>query len=169
MPRGDSTCHPASRFGGLTHVINAASLASATKSRTYGRLYVYDTRLERLPPPRQPIACALGPLVQEQHAVMRPRPLVGHGHLPAADPADIGDGVVRRATGSGGDHGRARAGEAGDAGEARGREGLGQDQRRYDSLEPEGGTVGTKGSREERLTCLGLWWMLGAEAAVDVI
>jgi hypothetical protein len=36
---------------------------------------------------------------------MRQRHLAGPGDLPAADQADIGDGVVRRATGSGGDNG----------------------------------------------------------------
>lgn len=47
----------------------------------------------------QPLAWALGPLIKAPEAVVCPRYLVGHGHLPTADPADSGDGVVRRAKG----------------------------------------------------------------------
>jgi len=78
----------------------ATSVANATRSVTGGRLYVYDTILERLPPHRQHVACALGPLVEEENAVMRPRHLPRHGQLPAAVPAGVGDRVGRGATGA---------------------------------------------------------------------
>ena len=65
---------------------------------TLWRLYVCETLLERLPQHLQPMACACGPLVEAQPAVMRQRHLAGHGHLAAADHADVGDSVVWGAT-----------------------------------------------------------------------
>jgi hypothetical protein len=55
-----------------------------------------DTRLERLAQPLQPLACARGPLAEAQHAVVRPRPLAGHGEVAATDPADGGEGGARQ-------------------------------------------------------------------------
>jgi hypothetical protein len=51
------------------------------------------------------MAFELGPLVEAQEAVVRPRSLTGQGDLTAADQADISEGVVRRATGPDGDEG----------------------------------------------------------------
>jgi hypothetical protein len=67
---------------------------------------------------------------------MRPRPLAGHGHLPAADQPDVGDDVVRGAEGPRGDQGRARVGQAIDAVEARGLGGIGQGHRRQEGGVP---------------------------------
>jgi hypothetical protein len=116
------------------------------------------------------MAPELGEFIEAEDAVVGQRPCARHRHLAAADQPPIGNGVVGGAERPGGDDGGAPPAAAGDAGEARGLEGLGQDQRRYDSIEPEGGTQWEpRGPREERLTCLGLWWILGAEAAIDVI
>jgi hypothetical protein len=72
------------------------------------------------------VACALGPLIQDEHAVVGPRHVAGLRHLAAADQADIREGVMRGATGARGDPGGAGAGEAGDAVDAGGVEGAGQ-------------------------------------------
>jgi hypothetical protein len=47
--------------------------------RMCGRLYLENTLLERLLQYLEHMACAFGPLVEEQNAVMRPRHLTGHG------------------------------------------------------------------------------------------
>jgi hypothetical protein len=125
---------------------------------------------QRLAQDFQHMAAELGPFIQEAHAVVRQRHLARHGDVASANQSHIRDGVIGGATRAHGDEGGTGAGEAGDAVVMRGLKGFGQDQRRYDSIEPEGGTRWEpRGPREERLTCLGLWWILGAEAAIDVI
>jgi len=103
----------------------AAIAAKAARLRTRGRLYLCDANLQWLAQHFEHVACALGQLIQEAHAVTRPRPLAGPRHLAAADQADVRAGVVGGATGAGGDPGGAGAGAAGDAGEAGGLEGFG--------------------------------------------
>jgi hypothetical protein len=49
---------------------------------TCGRLYVHDTLLRRLPQHFEHLACAIGPLIEAEEAVGRPRYLPGHRHLP---------------------------------------------------------------------------------------
>jgi hypothetical protein len=55
---------------------------------------------------------ALRPGIQEEPAVVRPRPLARPREVPAADQADIRDGMMRGAKGAGRDQHRARTGEA---------------------------------------------------------
>src|SRR2546428_185579 len=96
----------------LTH---AAKVSKALSFRTCGRLYAYDTRLERLAQDLEHMAAALWQFVQEEHAMVRQRHVAQHRHLPAADQAYIRDRVMRRTTRTRGDEGGGVAGEAGDA------------------------------------------------------
>jgi hypothetical protein len=68
----------------------AASTVSAARSTTHGRWYSYDTLLERRPPPRQPVACALGQLVEEQDAEVCLAYLPNHWHRPPTDQPHVG-------------------------------------------------------------------------------
>ena len=74
--------------------ICAASPASTARSTTRGRLYLYDTLLERLAQALEDLARALWQLMQEQDAMVRQGPLPRQGPLAAADQADVGDGMV---------------------------------------------------------------------------
>jgi hypothetical protein len=49
----------------------AAVAASPSRSRTRGKLYVCDTRLERLAQDLQDMAAELGPFIHEEHAMVR--------------------------------------------------------------------------------------------------
>jgi hypothetical protein len=72
-------------------------LAKLTKSQslmTLWRLSLYETVLEGPAQHLKHVATARRQLIQQEDAVMRPRHLAGHGHLPAADPADDGNGVM---------------------------------------------------------------------------
>jgi len=53
----------------------AAMVATALTSRAPARLYLCDTLIERLPQDLADMAAALGPFIQEEHAV------VGQRHL----------------------------------------------------------------------------------------
>jgi hypothetical protein len=53
----------------------AAKAAKALRSRTCAKLYVEDTLFERLAPPCEPVAAARRPRIQEEHAMVRQRPL----------------------------------------------------------------------------------------------
>ena len=81
--------------GVTTHAANAASMA---RSRTCGRLYVYNTILERLPQDLQDMASKLGSLIQEEHAMVGQRHLARHRHAAPADQPRIRDGMVGRDT-----------------------------------------------------------------------
>jgi hypothetical protein len=105
-----------------------AKSATALRFRTCGRLYVENTRLERLTQHFKPMPRALGELIEEEHTVVGPRHLTRHGDLTAADQPHIGNGLVGGATGPGGDARGAPPGEAGDAMDAGSVEGLGQGQ-----------------------------------------
>jgi hypothetical protein len=59
--------------------------------------------LDRLASHLQPVACARGPRIEAQDAVVRLRHLARYGYLTAADHADVGNGVVGGATRPGGD------------------------------------------------------------------
>jgi hypothetical protein len=87
-----------------------ANSAKPLRSRTCGRLYLYDTLLKRLAQDFQDVSCALGQLVQEEHAVVRQRHLPGPRHLPTTDQANVREGVIGGATGARGDQGGAGAG-----------------------------------------------------------
>jgi hypothetical protein len=112
-----------------------ARAACAARSRTPARLYLYDPILERLAQDFQDVACALGPCIQKEHAVIRQRHFAGHRHLAAADQAGIRDRVMGGAKGARGDHGGTGAGEACDAVDACGLKGFGQRHRRHDGGE----------------------------------
>jgi hypothetical protein len=65
--------------------------------------------LEQQPQHLQHVACALGPLVEKQGAVLRQRHPSRHRDLAAGDQVVLGDGVGRGAKGLGGDEGRMAA------------------------------------------------------------
>jgi hypothetical protein len=110
--------------------------ASWWRSIEYGLLFCSDIDLQRLTHDLEPMAPARRQLMQEKHAVGRPRPLAGHGHLPAADQAHLGDGLQRGAAGASRDQGRPGAREAGTAVEARGLEGPSQGHGGQNGREP---------------------------------
>jgi hypothetical protein len=58
------------------------------------KLYVYETLLQRLAPDLQDMAAALGPFIQEAHAMVGQRPLARHRHVAAADQSCIREGLV---------------------------------------------------------------------------
>ena len=60
------------------------------------------------------------PPVQQEDAVVRPRPLARRGHLPAPDQSHVGDGVVRGPERAAGDDGGTPTRQAGDAVDAGG-------------------------------------------------
>jgi hypothetical protein len=66
----DSSVAVHAPMAGLTPVANAASAASVARPRTRGRLYSCDARLERLTQDIEDMAAALGPFIQEEHAVV---------------------------------------------------------------------------------------------------
>ena len=81
-------------------IIRAAIAAKTNRSRTPGRLYLCDTLLERLPQDLEDMAAALGPCIQEAHAMVGQRHVARHRHVAPADQPRIRDGVVGgRATG----------------------------------------------------------------------
>jgi hypothetical protein len=82
---------------------------------TRGRLYVCDALLEWLAEHLEHMTPALGQFVQEEHAMVRQRPLARQRDLAAAAPPHSRDGLMRGATWPAGDQGRAPVGAAGDA------------------------------------------------------
>jgi hypothetical protein len=95
------------RYGALCEsfalLTRTANSAKALRSRTRGRLHLYNMLLERLPQNFEHVAFELRELIEEEDAMMRTRHLPGHGNLALTDQADVGDGVVRGVTGPGGD------------------------------------------------------------------
>jgi len=78
----------------------AAKVAKTLRSRTPAKLYVYETLLERLAQDLEDLAAALGPCIQEAHAMVGQRHVARHRHVAPADQPRIRDGVVGgRATG----------------------------------------------------------------------
>jgi hypothetical protein len=116
----------------------AAKAAKELRSRTSAKIYVYQTLLERLAQDLQDMAAALGPCIQEAHAVVGQRHLAGHRHVTTADQPRIRNGLVGRATRAGSDQRRAVAGEAGDAVNPRGLNGFGEGHCRQDGGESAG-------------------------------
>jgi hypothetical protein len=64
---------------------SAANAASDARSTTCGRLYVYDTLLQRLAQHLEHVAVELGQFIQEEHAVMGQRHLPRRRDLAAPD------------------------------------------------------------------------------------
>jgi hypothetical protein len=116
-------------------IIRKANSAKELRSRTPAKLYVYDTLLERLAQDLEDLAAALGPFIQEAHAVMSQRRVARHRHMAPADQPRIREGVVGRATRAGGDQCGAVAGEARDAVDTRGLNGFGEGHRRQNGGE----------------------------------
>jgi hypothetical protein len=106
--------------------------ASARRSMACGRLSVDDSPRERWPPALQDVAAALGPCIQEAHAVVGQRDLARHRHVTPTDQSRIRDGLVGRAKRAGRHPRRAVAGEAGDAVDACRLKGFGEGHRRQD-------------------------------------
>jgi hypothetical protein len=113
-----------------TAMIRWANAATVLRFNTPARLSVYDTLLERLPQDLQDMATELGEFIQEEHAMVGPRPLARHRHVTPTDQSRIRDGMVGRSKRTGRDPRRAGTGEAGHAGETRGLKGLGEGHRR---------------------------------------
>jgi hypothetical protein len=61
---------------------------------TPAKLYSCNTICERLPQDLEDVAAALGQLIQEEHAVVGPRPLARQRHVASADQPHIRDGVM---------------------------------------------------------------------------
>jgi hypothetical protein len=91
-----SRLHPLKRepMGSCLGAAGAAKMDRATRSETRGRCYSYDTLIDRLAQGFQGVAAARRPFSQDEHAAVRQRHLPGHRLLPAADQADVGDGVM---------------------------------------------------------------------------
>jgi hypothetical protein len=103
-----------------------------------GRLYCCNTLLKRLAQDLEHMAAALGPFIQQDHAMVGERHLARTRHVAPADQPRIRDGVVGRATRAGRDHRRPVAGEASDAVDPRGLNRLGEGHRRQDRGQPPG-------------------------------
>jgi hypothetical protein len=82
----------------LTAIIRLANSAKVWRFRTCGRLYSYDTLLERLAQPFEPVAAALRPFIPEEHTVVGQRPLARSRHRPAADQPRSRENLVGGAT-----------------------------------------------------------------------
>jgi hypothetical protein len=108
----------------LTAITRRAKSATALRSRTCGRLYVYDPLLERLAQDLEPRTAELRPFIQVEDAVVRQRHFARRRHLAPADPLDVWDGVMRGATRAARHQGGAVAGAAGDAVDTRGGKGF---------------------------------------------
>jgi hypothetical protein len=67
------------------------------RSRTPAKLYVYEVILKRLAQDLQDMAAALGPCIQEEHAMVGQRHVARHRHMAPADQPRIRDGIVGRA------------------------------------------------------------------------
>src|SRR5262245_16803348 len=117
-------------------ITSPASAASTPRSRTCGRLYLYDAVLERLAPDLEPMTATLRPCIQAEDAVMGQRHLARPRHLAPADPPDVRDGVMGGTTRPRGDQRRIVAGEAGDAVDTRGLDGFGEGRGWEDGGEP---------------------------------
>jgi hypothetical protein len=100
------------RVEGLGRAVRTTSAAGLL---TCGRRYSGETLLQGLAYRLQDVAPELGPHIEKEHAVVRPRPLARQRHLAAADQPPVGDGRVRGAEGAGRDQRRAGAGAAGNA------------------------------------------------------
>jgi hypothetical protein len=120
----------------LTAIRLVANPANGLRSRTPARLYLHDTFLERLPQDLEDMAAALGPFIQEAHAVVGPRHLARPRHVAPADQPHIGEGVMGGAKRPGRDQGRTIAHEASQAVDARGLNGFGQGHLWQESREP---------------------------------
>ena len=98
-------------------------------------MFFCEARLERLSQDLEHMALALGPLSQEQDAVVCKGHLRRQGQLAAADQTPSGDGVVGGPERARGDDSGAPDGTAGDALDAQGIEGFGRGHRRQDGGE----------------------------------
>jgi hypothetical protein len=116
----------------------SSRLAMLTKSfgfMTCGRLYVYETLLERLAQDLQDVAAELRLLIQKENPVVRQRHVAWPRHLAPADQPDVRDGVMGGAKRASRHQRGAVAGEAGNTMDACGLNGFGQGHRRQDGGE----------------------------------
>jgi hypothetical protein len=88
---------PSDRHAAEDYLTQPASMASTARSRTPGRLYRYDTILERVPQNLQDMAAALGEFIQEEHPVVGQRHFARHGDVSAANQSSITSGRTRGA------------------------------------------------------------------------
>jgi hypothetical protein len=72
-----------------------AKPAKSQRFMMFWRLYVCETLLERLAQDLQDMAAALGPCIQEEHAIVGQRHLAGHRYLAATDQAHVREGIIR--------------------------------------------------------------------------
>jgi hypothetical protein len=98
----------------------AAEGAKVLRSKTCGRLYLEDTRLERLAQGLEDMALELGQLIQEEEAVVHQGHFPRQEQLTAADQVHSGDGVVRGPERARDDEGGAPTRQAGGARDAGG-------------------------------------------------
>ena len=82
----------------LTAIIRLANSPKVWRFRTCGRLYSYESLLERLAEPCEDVPPARRAFVQAAHALGRPRPLSRQRDLTAADQPHLRDGLVWGAT-----------------------------------------------------------------------
>jgi len=120
-----------------TTITRIAKSVTLLRSMTCGRLYVYDPILQRLAQDLEDMAAELRGFIPKEHPVVGQGHLARHGDVPAHQP-HIRDGVRRGATRTGGDQGRAIAGEAGDAVHTGGLKGFGEGHGRYNRGETAG-------------------------------
>src|SRR5882724_8050447 len=78
----------------LTAITLMANPVNVLRSRRPVSLYLYDTLLERLAQGLEHMTAALGPCIQEAHAMVGQRHVAQYRHMPAADQPRIRDGVV---------------------------------------------------------------------------
>jgi hypothetical protein len=117
-------------------ITRAAKAANAWRAGTPARSFRKTSILKQLAQDLEDMASALGPCIQAEPAVVRPRHLARQGEVSAADPPHSRDGLRRGATWAGRGDGGAGAGAAGDAVDARGLEGFRESHRRQAGREP---------------------------------
>jgi hypothetical protein len=116
--------------------IRAAKVAKASRFTTPAKLYLYDTLLKRLAQDLEDMTAELAEFIQEERLVVGQRHFARHEDVSAANQPHIRDDVMRGAKRTGGDQGRAVAGEAGDAVDTGSLKGLGEGHRRQNGGEP---------------------------------
>src|SRR5262245_587754 len=110
----------------LTAITHRANSAKDLIFRMPAKLYIYETLIERLAQDREDMAAALGPFIQEEHAIVRQRHLNRHRHGAPTDQTRIRDRMVGGTQRARRDQRYAVAGEAGNTMDACGLDGFGE-------------------------------------------